>query len=336
MTEPIRATFLASYLAPLHPLLTDPAIVEVAINPDGRVWVERQGAPVMDPEPHARFGTRLAQDLANAIASDVNVPLSAKRPLVSGKITVAGHPVRVQVIAPPAVEGGPSITFRRYSQDKLALPDIGLLHGALVDLDENRRARARQVRDLARDGQLADALRLCINDRLNIVVSGGTSTGKTTFARALLDLVSPDERLVTIEDAFELFPAQLNTVALRSDRAPTSERSPARLLEASLRMRPDRIILGELRGTEATTFLEALNTGHGGSVTTIHADTALKAIDRIAMMVLGAGINMTFDDVRTYCAQTVEVVVQLGRVGGKRGVQEVWVTEVEGDGRVGP
>lgn len=329
MNEAVRASFLASYLAPLHPLLSDPTVVEVAINPDGQVWVERQGAAHMELVSRIHVGPRLAEDLVNAIASDVNVPLSAKRPVVSGKIEVAGHPVRVQVAAAPAVEGAPSITFRRYSQDKLAVESISLLHGTLIDLDQRRRARAQEVRDLAGAGQITDAMRLCIEDRLNIVISGGTSTGKTTFARALLDLVHPAERLITIEDAFELFPAQPNTVALKSDRKHGSEKSPAKLLEASLRMRPDRIILGELRGAEATTFLEALNTGHGGSLTTIHADTALKAIDRLAMMVLATGLNMTFDDVRMYCAQAVDVVVQLGRVDGRRGVQELWVQESE-------
>ena len=136
-------------------------------------------------------------------------------------------------------------------------------------------------------------------------------------------MVDPAERMVTIEDAYELFPGQANVVALKADRNSQGERTPARLLEASLRMRPDRIILGELRGEESRTFLEAINTGHGGSFTTIHADTARKAIDRLAIMVMAAGLGMGFEEVKRYCAGSVDLVVQLARAGGVRGVAEV-------------
>ena len=121
---------------------------------------------------------------------------------------------------------------------------------------------------------------------MNILISGGTSTGKTSFARSLLAWSMRTSGILTIEDAYELFPGQANSVALKADRNSQGERTPARLLEASLRMRPDRIILGELRGEESRTFLEAINTGHGGSFTTIHADSARKAIDRLAIMVM--------------------------------------------------
>jgi type IV secretion system protein VirB11 len=158
---------------------------------------------------------------------------------------------------------------------------------------------------------------------MNILISGGTSTGKTTFARSLLSMVDPRERILTIEDAYELFPRQENAVALKADRSAQGERTPARLLEASLRMRPDRIILGELRGEESRTFLEAINTGHGGSFTTIHADTARKAIDRLAIMVMAAGLGMGFEEVKRYCEGSVDLVVQLSRQDGRRGVAEI-------------
>ncbi|SFE87727.1 ATPase, T2SS/T4P/T4SS family [Roseivivax sediminis] len=320
-----KASFLASYLAPLQEYLADPNMVEVAINPDGRVWVERQGDSHMEEVEPPRFRPNHAADLAKSIASDVDVPLSAKKPIVSGKIELAGDPLRAQVVAHPVIEGEPSITFRRYSQSKLAIENIGLLHDGLVDLDQRRRERAKAVRELTGEGKVSEAMQLCIEDRLNVVVSGGTSTGKTTFARALLDMVDPRERIVTIEDAFELFPSHANTVSMKSERIPGSEKSPAKLLESSLRMRPDRIIVGELRGGEATTFLEAINTGHGGSFTTIHADTALKAIDRLAMMVLGTGLNMDFEEVRRYCANSIDAVIQLGRADGKRGIAEIFL-----------
>lgn len=322
---PQRASFLASYLAPLNKYLGDPRMVEVAINPDGRVWLERQGDSHMEEVEPLQFGADQAADLAKSIASDVDVPLSAKKPIVSGKILHDGDPLRAQVVSSPVVEGGPSLTFRRYSQSKLAISSIALLHGELVDLDKRRRDRAKAVRELTGAGKVSEAMQLCIEDRLNVVISGGTSTGKTTFARALLDMVDPAERIVTIEDAFELFPSQENTVCMKAERIPGSEKSPAKLLESSLRMRPDRIIVGELRGGEAVTFLEAINTGHGGSFTTIHADTALKAIDRLAMMVLGAGLNMSFEEVRRYCSHSIDAVIQLGRTEGRRGIAEIYL-----------
>lgn len=135
---------------------------------------------------------------------------------------------------------------------------------------------------------------------MKLLMDCETSTGKTTFARHLLTHVDDGERLITIEDAFELFPAQPNTAALLAERASRSQRTANTLLQASLRMRPDRIIVGELRGAEALTYLEAINTGHGGSVSTIHAETAELAIDRLAIMVLQAGTPLTFAEVREY------------------------------------
>ena len=162
-----------------------------------------------------------------------------------------------------------------------------------------------------------------ISMRLNILVSGGTSTGKTTFARYLLKSVGPDERLITIEDALELFPPQKNCVCLLSERHPESPRTTDILLQSALRMRPDRIIVGELRGREAITYLEAINTGHGGSISTIHAETAKLAIDRLAIMVLQAGTPLTFAEVKDYIARSIDVIVQLGREDGKRGITEL-------------
>lgn len=176
---------------------------------------------------------------------------------------------------------------------------------------------------LAEAGQVVEAMRLCVEERMNILISSATSTGKTTFARSLLSMVDPAERIFTIEDAYELFPRQENAVALKADRSAQGERRPARLLEASLRMRPHRIILGELRGEESRTFLEAINTGHGGSFTTIHAYTARKAVDRLAIMVMAAGLGMGFEEVKRYCEGSVDLVVQLSLQGGRRGVAEI-------------
>jgi type IV secretion system protein VirB11 len=318
-----RPSFLGTYLTPLAPLFPRDDLVEVAINPDGKVWIERKGATHMERVAHLSIDRVLSNNLGQAIASAVGVQFSDKKPTVSGKIVWGDMAIRAQVVAPPIVEGGMAITFRPFKVSADQLIEPRLLHGGLVDLDAKRRERAGEAMRLAEAGQVVDAMRLCVEERMNILISGGTSTGKTTFARSLLSMVDPDERILTIEDAYELFPQQENGVALKADRSTQGERTPARLLEASLRMRPDRIILGELRGEESRTFLEAINTGHGGSFTTIHADSARKAIDRLAIMVMAAGLGMGFEEVKRYCEGSVDLVVQLSRQGGRRGVAEM-------------
>ena len=318
-----RPSFLGSYLTPLAPLFLRDDLVEVAINPDGKVWIERKGATHMERVAHLSIDRVLSNNLGQAIASAVGVQFSDKKPTVSGKIVLGDMAIRAQVVAPPIVEGGMAITFRPFKVAADQLIEPQLLHGGLVDLDAKRRERAGEAMKLAEDGRVVDAMRLCVEERMNILISGGTSTGKTTFARSLLSMVDQGERILTIEDAYELFPRQENAVALKADRSSLGERTPARLLEASLRMRPDRIILGELRGEESRTFLEAINTGHGGSFTTIHADTARKAIDRLAIMVMAAGLGMGFEEVKRYCEGSVDLVVQLSRHGGQRGVAEI-------------
>jgi type IV secretion system protein VirB11 len=318
-----RPSFLGTYLTPLAPLFLRDDLVEVAINPDGKVWIERKGATHMERVAHLSIDRVLSNNLGQAIASAVGVQFSEKKPTVSGKIVWGDMAIRAQVVAPPIVEGGMAITFRPFKVAGDQLIEPQLLHVGLVDLDAKRRERAGEAMKLAEAGQIVEAMRLCVEERMNILISGGTSTGKTTFARSLLSMVDPGERILTIEDAYELFPRQENAVALKADRSGQGERTPARLLEASLRMRPDRIILGELRGEESRTFLEAINTGHGGSFTTIHADTARKAIDRLAIMVMAAGLGMGFEEVKRYCEGSVDLVVQLSRKGGQRGVAEM-------------
>ena len=318
-----QPSFLSSYLTPLTPLILRDDVVEIAINPDGAVWIERRGAAHMERLAHLRIDPSLSINLGQAIASAVGVQFSDRKPTVSGKITWEEFALRAQVIAAPVVEGGMAMTLRPFKTARDQVIEPKLLHGSLIDLDKRKKERGTEVVKLAGQGRLSEAMRLCIEDRMNILISGGTSSGKTSFARFLLSLVDPDERILTIEDAYELFPGQANSVALKADRSSQGERTPARLLEACLRMRPDRIILGELRGEESRTFLEAINTGHGGSFTTIHADSARKAIDRLAIMVMASGLGMGFEEVKRYCAASIDVVVQLSREGGVRGVAEI-------------
>ena len=325
MTAAPVSSYLERYLEPFRELLSREDVSEIAINPDGKVWVEVAGDASMRHEGQI-VDRSAAVNMAQTIVGDANARVSEKNPLVSGKVEYAGRPLRVQVAVPPAIDRGASITIRLFASGDVRGYTPTYLFGNPVSLDALRAEKMRNIAALA-EKNLETALQTLVQARLNVLISGGTSTGKTTFARHLLTHVGNGERLITIEDAFELFPGQPNTVALLADRGTGSQRSANALLQASLRMRPDRIIVGELRGAEALTYLEAVNTGHGGSVSTIHAETAQLAIDRLAIMVLQAGTPLTFAEVREYIRRSIDVIVQLGRVDGKRGIMEFYLPE---------
>tara|TARA_Y100000815_G_scaffold259814_1_gene270558 strand:- start:63 stop:710 length:648 start_codon:yes stop_codon:yes gene_type:complete len=191
------------------------------------------------------------------------------------------------------------------------------------DLNAERRFRTVDGRDAA--AVIKDA----VISRRNILISGGTSTGKTTFLNSLLAEIPPYERLVLIEDTAEMHLKHENAVGLLAARGDLSEArvSAEDLLIAALRMRPDRIILGELRGVEAFAFLRAINTGHPGSMTTIHADTPQRAIEQLSLLVLQTGSRLSRDDVRSYVRESVDVFVQLERHSGVRRIRRVIVAE---------
>lgn len=317
------ANYVDSYLKPFAEWLEDKTIVELAINSDGQIWVERNGDAHMSKVSGRTIASQMSKDLAQSIVGDAGAKISKNKPLVSGKIEYKGRPLRIQVAMPPAVENGASITIRLFSKEGIPDYRAEYLFGKAVSLDQRRKNKMNKVRKVA-ETDLNDALNQLITMRLNILVSGGTSTGKTTFARYLLKSVGSEERLITIEDAFELFPPQENNVCLLSERHSDSPRTTDILLQSALRMRPDRVIVGELRGREAITYLEAINTGHGGSISTIHAETARLAIDRLAIMVLQAGTPLTFAEVKDYIARSIDVIVQLGRENGKRGITELY------------
>ncbi|MEO7247331.1 MAG: ATPase, T2SS/T4P/T4SS family, partial [Novosphingobium sp.] len=217
--------------------------------------------------------------------------------------------------------------IRRHVSAAMTLDDYreqGDLEGLIISQGHD----ARDVLTAPADGADATAfLREAVRARRNILISGGTSSGKTTFLNALLREVGSDERLILIEDTPELQVTQPNVVGLLAARGNRGEAdvTPEDLLVASLRMRPDRIILGEIRGREALTFLRAINTGHPGSMSTIHADSPEGAIDQLAMLILQAGTQLSWENVVHYAARSIDVVVQLGRDGGRRGVRKVWV-----------
>src|ERR1044072_7513680 len=235
---------------------------------------------------------------------------------------------RLQMTRPPAPRGAMALAIRKHVSSDLTLDDY-VASGAF---DATRRSKATERSEvdealaaLLDDGDIAGMLSAAVRARKNILVSGGTSTGKTTFLNALLREVPPEERLILIEDTPELKVHHENAVGLLAARSELGEAqvSANDLVAASLRMRPDRIILGELRGEEAYAFLRAINTGHPGSMTTVHADGAERAIEQVVLLVLQAGTPASRDDVRNYIKSIVDVFVQFEPIAGKRRIAGV-------------
>ncbi|SDO11137.1 P-type DNA transfer ATPase VirB11 [Ensifer sp. YR511] len=323
-------SYVEQYLSPLREYLVDDGINELSINPDGSIFVEAAGAEHMKQvyvtlSPHAikRLGAQIAGETRNT--------LGALHPIVSGRVMVWGNPQRVQVVVEPAIEHGVSLSIRKYLTRTLNSNDISFVEGGQIRVEEARRERHRAIADLAEAGDLQKLFRQVIDEKFNILISGGTSSGKTTVARALLSMSDPCERIITIEDAQELNPPHKNLVGLIADRKDKSERSPSRLLESCLRMRPDRIIVGEIRGVEAYDFLEAINTGHPGAITTIHADSPDLAFDRLALMVMRSGVQMSHSEIIQYAKKTIDLVIQVGRRHGQRGVLEIYLPSQKRD-----
>lgn len=315
-------------LLPLHDLLTSDEVNEIVVNPDGSVWVEFSSKPHMEtvdvdmpPEKVKALGTHLAGETNNVLGKD--------NPIVSGRVFVFGQSVRIQVIVPPAIEEGLSLSIRKYVNRVVPISELKFVRGKQVSVEDERKQILKEIDGMAQAGELEDLFGLAIDHRLNILISGGTSSGKTTTARALLGRTDMNERIVTIEDAAELMPPHPNQVPLIADRIKDSVRSPAKLLESSLRMRPDRLILGEIRGVEALNFLEAINTGHPGSISTIHADSPALALERMALMVMQSGLQLTMSDVVTYASKTIDMIVQVGRLNGERGILEIYLPALQ-------
>jgi len=298
-------------------------VIEICINPDGSCWGEFQGDHFMRALDQRLCVTEV-KDLGNQIASSANTTLSKDKPIVSVSITYRNRPIRAQVITPPAVLVGMSISLRFFSSLPLEAIELRYLFGEERKLEELREEKNRALRNVVASGAITDAVQFCVEHKLNMIVSGGTSTGKTVAARKILSYVADDERIVTIEEAAELLPKQPNAVTLIANRDAQFQTADV-LLTATLRMRPDRIILGEVRGKEAMTFLEAINTGHGGSLTTLHAETPQLAVQRLAIAALKTEIPMTYQDMVQYIESSIDVIIQAGREDGARGITEFYL-----------
>jgi type IV secretion system protein VirB11 len=316
-------SYLTASLHRLGPAVRRDDVIEIAVNPDGSIWAEFQGDHAMSSLGVALTPVQV-RDFAHQIASAARTQVSDKRPIISVSILYGTRPIRAQVVMAPAVEKAPSISLRFFATRPLAEVEMGWLYDRPQSLEARRRARNAQLQEVVRSGDIDGALGFCVRERLNLIVSGGTNTGKTMLLRKVLSQVPPSDRLVTIEEAAELRPEQPNVVTLLASRDDPA-RSADLLLTSALRMRPDRIILGEVRGGEAMSFLEAINTGHGGSMTTLHAETPQLAVKRLAIAALKANLPMTYAETLAYIESTIDVIVQVGRHESRRGVTEFYL-----------
>lgn len=316
MTVAEAGYYLDSFLAPLAPVMERIDVTDIWINRPGEVWIESIGGGIERIE-EPRLDFKLLERLAKQIAAHSSQGISRAQPLLAATLPDG---TRVQIAAPPATREGFAFAFRKHVSAELSLDDWEDA-GAFDEMEASPSdiGRERKFRSLA-GPEAAGALREAVRERRNVLVSGGTSTGKTTFLNSLLAEVPQSERLILIEDTAELHLKHQNAVGLIAARGEMSEAlvSAEDLLIAALRMRPDRIILGELRGSEAFTLLRAVNTGHPGSMTTIHADTPHRAIEQLALLVLQSGSKLTRAEVQHYVRESIDVFVQLGRNEGKR------------------
>ena len=323
------SVYLSRYLEPFLRHLDSDRISELCVNTPGEVWIERAGAPFMERIHDPHVTTEHLLRLAHLLAGHTDQAVNETNPLLS---TLLPTGERVQIILEPAATRGIALSIRRQVVRDLSLEDYksaGAFKAVNVSRTAAHREEDTELRALVANHDIASFLDLAVKNKKNIIVSGGTSTGKTTFLNALLKSIDPRERIVTIEDTQEVMPRQENWVSLLASKG---GQGAARvtiqdLLEASLRLRPDRLLLGELRGAEAATFLRAVNTGHPGSITTVHADTARSALEQISLMVLQANLGLKREEILAYIRSVIDCVVQLKRVDGCRVVSDIWWPE---------
>jgi pilus assembly protein CpaF len=292
---------------PIQSLLDDPEITEIMVNGPQKVYIERKGrlersSVVFADNLHIlKIIDRIVTPLGRHIDSD--------SPMVDARLPDGS---RVNAVVPPCAVDGASLTIRKFRKEKLSIMQ-------LIELNTITQG-------------MADFLRACVLGRLNIIISGGTGSGKTTFLNVLSGFIPEDERIVTIEDAAELQLQQEHVVRLETKLANVEGHgvvSVRELVRNSLRMRPDRIIIGECRGGEALDMLQAMNTGHDGSLTTIHANSPRDALSRLETLVLMAGMDLPIKIVRQQISSAVDVIVQMSRVrDGSRKITAI--TEVAG------
>ncbi len=316
---------LDTYLRPLKTLFDQDGIAEISINRPGEAWVEKFGDMYRHDLPE--FTLEHVKSLARLVAQSTEQKVSEENPLLSATLP-DGY--RIQVVFPPACEAGNVVmSIRKQTVLNLNLEQyeaIGAFQSTAVRQMENE--DDKKLRALLDGGAIREFITQAVLMRKNIIISGGTSTGKTTFLNAVLKKIPQAERIITCEDAREVniehLPNRAHLLASRGGqgRAMVTMQD---LIEACLRLRPDRIIVGELRGKEAFSYLRAINTGHPGSISTLHADSPKLAYEQLILMIMQAGLGVTRDQIKEYVDSIINVVVQLKRgAKGKRYVSEIY------------
>lgn len=307
---PARPAVKMPDMGPLDSFMRDPEVTEIMVNDVRNVMIEKAGKMMF-----SGFAYKGIDELNRLVRSILDITgriLSPDQPYVD---TMLPDGSRVNIIGPPLTVGGPSITIRKFPNHAFTAEDL--------------------VRFEMIDQRVAHFLHLCVRGRMNILVSGGTGSGKTTLLNLLLGFVSKSERVVTIEDTPELSFSLTNSVRLQTKpQTPTSPAIHSRELVANaLRMRPDRVIVGECRRSEAFDMLQTMNTGHDGSMTTIHANTTRDALSRVETLCMMAGTEIPLLTIRKQIASAIDLVIQLRRFrSGKRRVVSISeVTGMEGD-----
>jgi pilus assembly protein CpaF len=296
---------------PIQPLLDDPDISEVMINGAKHVYVEKNGK--VSKTDITFLNDDHVRQLIFRIVSPLGRVIDADHPAVDARLPDGS---RVNAVIPPVAIDGPSITIRKFSRERLNVSQM-IKYGSLTQ-------------------GMAEFLNACVAARLNILISGGTGSGKTTTLNALSSFIPEDERIVTIEDAAELQLNQEHVVRLET-KSPNPDGSGGMsirdLVRNSLRMRPERIVVGEVRGGEALDMLQAMNTGHDGSLTTLHANSPRDAISRLETMTLMSGLDLPIRVVREQIASAIDLIVQQSRLrdGSRKVTQITEVAGMEGD-----
>ncbi len=305
LVEEITADVLG--YGPIEPFLDDPQVSEVMVNGVRRIYVERAGRLTLT---ESRYGSEdHLRQVIERIVSRVGRRVDESSPMVDARLPDGS---RVNAIVPPLSVDGPSLTIRKFSKRALTVEDL-VASGSLTPMS-------------------AEFIDACVRGKLNILVSGGTGTGKTTLLNVVSGFIPSTERIVTIEDAVELRLMQEHVVRLEarpSNVEGRGEVSIRDLVRNSLRMRPDRIIVGEVRSGEALDMLQAMNTGHEGSLSTLHANSPRDALSRLETMVLMAGIDLPMRAIREQIGSAIDVIVQIARLrDGSRKISQI--SEVEG------